>query len=62
MRRPEEMESDAAVLAACVQGIERLNVRYGGKQQTPFYLFHRARRWNPAGRHVDGLSNASAES
>ncbi len=43
----EEMESDAAVLAACVQGIERLNVRYGGKQQTPFYLFHRARRWNP---------------
>jgi cyclic beta-1,2-glucan synthetase len=35
-----------AVLSACADGIRRLNGRYGSNQSGPFYLFHRARRWN----------------
>ncbi len=34
------------VLNSCVEGIRRLNARYGGGQPGPFYLFHRERRWN----------------
>jgi hypothetical protein len=45
-----EMDSDGPVLSACVQGIERLNARYDAEQRSPFYLFHRARRWNPQER------------
>ncbi len=40
-----ETEADS-VLQTCVDGIERLNARYGKGGQGPFYLFHRAREWN----------------
>jgi cyclic beta-1,2-glucan synthetase len=43
----ERTENDA-VLKGCVEGIERLNARYGGNGAGPFYLFHRPRRWNAA--------------
>ena len=36
-----------SVLDACVNGIARLNARYGTGEDGPFYLFHRARQWNP---------------
>ena len=42
-----ETESDS-VLASCVDGIRRLNAQYGSGQTGPFYLFHRARAWNPS--------------
>jgi cyclic beta-1,2-glucan synthetase len=47
--RPE-IDSDGPVLTACIQGIERLNARYAAEQRSPFYLFHRARCWNPQER------------
>ena len=37
-----------AVLNSCADGIRHLNGRYGTGQSGPFYLFHRARRWNPS--------------
>lgn len=47
--RPET-ESDS-VLASCASGIRQLNERYGSDHGSsvhgPFYLMHRARRWNP---------------
>ena len=43
-----EMPEDAALLAAAVAGIERLNARYAAGKQPKFWLFHRARRWNAA--------------
>jgi hypothetical protein len=43
----QELATDDAVLDACRQGIQRLNTRYGGQHNGPFYLFHRARFWNP---------------
>src|SRR5579862_1089800 len=44
--RPET-ESDS-VLASCADGIRQLNERYSGvTEHGPFYLMHRARRWNP---------------
>jgi hypothetical protein len=50
----ERTENDS-VLKGCVEGIERLNARYGSQAeapapQGPFYLFHRPRRWNAAER------------
>jgi cyclic beta-1,2-glucan synthetase len=30
----------------CVEGIEKLNRRYASGNHSPFYLFHRNRRWN----------------
>jgi cyclic beta-1,2-glucan synthetase len=42
----EVMPDDAAVLDVAAQGIAALNERYGHGQETIFYLFHRARRWN----------------
>lgn len=36
-----------SVLHDCIEGIERLNARYGQNGSGPFYLFHRARTWNP---------------
>ncbi len=42
-----DAESDS-VLGACVEGIRRLNTQYGSGQTGPFYLFHRARSWNPS--------------
>jgi cyclic beta-1,2-glucan synthetase len=42
-----EMPDDAELLAAAREGIEDLNLRYGQGRGDRFYLFHRARRWNP---------------
>jgi cyclic beta-1,2-glucan synthetase len=41
-----ETEGDA-VLDSCAAGIRKLNVSYGSGELGPFYLLHRARRWNP---------------
>jgi cyclic beta-1,2-glucan glucanotransferase len=38
--------ADDAILAACVEGIHKLNARYGFGDSGPFYLFHRSRTWN----------------
>jgi len=44
-------ETDAdGVLTSCVNGIGELNERYGSGDRGPFYLLHRARRWNPGER------------
>jgi cyclic beta-1,2-glucan glucanotransferase len=42
-----ETEADSA-LQPCIEGINRLNARYGEGSRGPFCLFHRAREWNPA--------------
>ncbi|MGQ0570052.1 MAG: glucoamylase family protein, partial [Armatimonadota bacterium] len=42
-----EMPDDGAILATARDGIEALNARYGQGHGDRFYLFHRARRWNP---------------
>jgi cyclic beta-1,2-glucan synthetase len=42
----ERIDGDAPIEAALVAGIRRLNGRY--REQAPFVLLHRARRWNPA--------------
>jgi cellobiose phosphorylase len=43
---PQEiMEGDEALLLRAREGIEALNAKYEG--HTDFFLFHRARRWNP---------------
>lgn len=44
-----EMPDDAHILAAARAGIEDLNARTQGRHDR-FYLFHRARRWNPRER------------
>ncbi len=41
-----EMAGDS-VLNSCANGIRQLNDRYGSGGRGPFYLMHRARRWNP---------------
>lgn len=41
-----ETQGDS-VLDSCAEGIRRLNRRYGSGDYGPFYLLHRARRWNP---------------
>jgi cyclic beta-1,2-glucan synthetase len=38
------------VLNSCADGIRQLNERYGSAGVRPFYLLHRARRWNPQER------------
>jgi len=38
---------DAAIIAAARDGIESLNARFGNGSENTFYLFHRARQWNP---------------
>jgi cyclic beta-1,2-glucan synthetase len=43
----ETLPTDAALLAAAVRGIAALNARYAPTTHDAFYLFHRARRWNP---------------
>jgi len=40
------VEGDS-VLTSCANGIRQLNERYGSRERGPFYLLHRARRWNP---------------
>ncbi len=44
-----ETEGDS-VLDSCANGIRQLNERYGAGDHGPFYLLHRARRWNPQER------------
>ena len=44
----EHMPGDAAVEEALVDGIRRLNARYGPDGDGPFHLLHRARRYNPS--------------
>ena len=43
----ETLPEDEALLRLAQQGIESLNVKYGGPQGDRFFLFHRPRRWNP---------------
>ncbi|MHB0970938.1 MAG: GH36-type glycosyl hydrolase domain-containing protein [Thermoanaerobaculia bacterium] len=43
----ETLPGDDALLAEAVAGIEDLNRRHGGDLQNRFFLFHRARLWNP---------------
>ncbi len=44
-----DMENDS-VLPLCREGIAKLNERYRSGRSGPFYLFHRARTWNPRER------------
>ena len=56
----EETAGDS-VLRSCADGIRQLNARYDSGGSGPFYLLHRARRWNPQERKwMD--TNASAAS
>ena len=48
-----EAPSDG-VLKLCADGIRKLNERYGSAERGPFYLLHRARRWNPQERQWMG--------
>jgi cyclic beta-1,2-glucan synthetase len=43
-----DLPGDAAILAAARGGIEALNARLGEGRGDRFFLFHRARQWNPA--------------
>ncbi|HEX9052216.1 MAG TPA: glucoamylase family protein, partial [Anaeromyxobacter sp.] len=43
-----DQPGDAAILAAARGGIEELNARLGEGRGDRFFLFHRARQWNPA--------------
>ena len=43
----EHQEGDEAIVRAAVDGVAALNARYAGGGEEVFYLFHRARRWNP---------------
>jgi cyclic beta-1,2-glucan synthetase len=45
----EETAGDS-VLRSCAEGIRQLNARYDSGGSGPFYLLHRARRWNPKER------------
>jgi cyclic beta-1,2-glucan synthetase len=38
------------VVHSCADGIRQLNERYGSAGRGPFFLLHRARRWNPQER------------
>ncbi|HNP37543.1 MAG TPA: hypothetical protein PKK10_16975, partial [Woeseiaceae bacterium] len=41
-----ETELDAVLLNQAIEGIDKLNERYGEGGSGPFYLFHRRRLWN----------------
>ncbi|HEX7706028.1 MAG TPA: glucoamylase family protein, partial [Thermoanaerobaculia bacterium] len=43
----ESVPGDDELLAVAIAGIEELNRRHGGEGKNHFYLFHRARQWNP---------------
>ncbi|WP_425606312.1 GH36-type glycosyl hydrolase domain-containing protein [Lysobacter yananisis] len=43
----QELPSDDALLARAAQQIEALNARYAPDSGGLFFLFHRARQWNP---------------
>jgi len=42
-----ELPEDAAILAAAREGVTALNARLGDGRGDRFFLFHRAREWNP---------------
>jgi cyclic beta-1,2-glucan synthetase len=41
-------ENDLAVLEFACAGVRELNRRYGAGKESPFYIFHRERQWNPS--------------
>ncbi len=43
----QHMPTDREIVDFAIQGIRALNARYGTADSSPFYLFHRERRWNP---------------
>jgi cyclic beta-1,2-glucan synthetase len=43
----ERLATDATLLEQARAGIESLNERFGDERRDRFFLFHRARRWNP---------------
>jgi cyclic beta-1,2-glucan synthetase len=45
-----EMPRDQELIDQARQGIRELNEKHGDGAHRPFYLFHRARRWNPVQR------------
>ncbi len=52
---PTEEAPGDSVLGSCADGIRQLNERYGSGESGPFYLLHRARRWNPQERKWMGF-------
>ncbi|HEX6305322.1 MAG TPA: glucoamylase family protein [Anaerolineales bacterium] len=42
----EHIPEDEELVKKLVHGIQALNERYAGEGDSPFYLFHRRRRWN----------------
>jgi cyclic beta-1,2-glucan synthetase len=44
----QEMPEDAGCLQTALEGVAELNRRYAGEGPARFFLFHRARRWNPS--------------
>jgi cyclic beta-1,2-glucan synthetase len=43
----KDMPDDEQFLTATLKGINELNLTHTDRSVTPFYLFHRERRWNP---------------
>ncbi len=43
----EAVGGDDLIVAAAREGVRGLNARYAAATEDAFYLFHRARRWNP---------------
>jgi cyclic beta-1,2-glucan synthetase len=43
----ETRPGDDAIVTAAVEGVRALNARYASDRHDEFYLFHRARKWNP---------------
>lgn len=43
----EALPEDAALVEAAVRGIRGLNAAYSASGEPAFFLFHRARKWNP---------------
>jgi cyclic beta-1,2-glucan synthetase len=46
----ETRAGDDAIVAAAIEGIRALNTRYANGVADQFFLFHRARQWNPQER------------
>ena len=51
----ETLPEDEPLLRLARQRIEELNEKYRSCEGDIFFLFHRPRRWNPAGADMDGL-------
>ena len=46
----EQETANDGILNSCADGVRQLNERYGSGGRGPFFLLHRARRWNPQER------------